>query len=145
MKEVPGSSFSLASGQSAVILDPRPVCRGAAVILVQGVLLSLTALSVGALKIFPFKLQTNTVHGIFVVVGERLTRHQTAGASSGRILPAFSARPSGRGDGLSGWFRDGGILGAFRDGAFRVGSPPRNPHPAAFRVGIHLPNPGRRF
>jgi len=44
---------------------PRPVCRGAAVILVQGVLLSLTALSVGALKIFPFKLQTNTVHGIF--------------------------------------------------------------------------------
>lgn len=74
---------------------PRPVCRGAAVILVQGVLLSLTALSVGALKIFPFKLQTNTVHGIFVVVGERLTRHQTAGASSGRILPAFSPRPSG--------------------------------------------------
>lgn len=40
--KVPGSSFSSVWGQSAVILDPCPVRHGAAVILIQGVLLSLT-------------------------------------------------------------------------------------------------------
>lgn len=103
-------------------------------------------LSVGTLKIFPFKCQISTAHGIFSG-GEGLIHHQAAGASSGWILPARGSL----------WQRLWSVMvcwGGFEIAGFLVLSgpmlsgwvpPPRSPHPAAFWVGIHLPNPGRRF